>query len=184
MKQLRTIVGLAVALIASVGVSVAPAATVAKATAWTESKAEKVVLRDARLGLEAVTRSSLEEELRREVLRFRSLEILAVEEADESIWWTYHNWGNRYQEALGTVQSGLRIDHADCAGAGRTVGGARFTRFHCLVTSEVLRIPSTRVEIVEGQATPAVVEGAPRELGPYLSQLRLRVTGKSTFQYR
>jgi hypothetical protein len=184
MKRVGRIVGLVVMLTAGLGVTVATAATVANSAAWTESKAEKVVLRDARVQVEPVARATIEDELRREVARFRGLELLALEEADQSVWWTYHNWGNRYQDLLQAVRSGLRIDLAACAGAGRSVGGTRFRQFDCHVTSEVRRIPSTELEAVDGGVLPAVVEGESRDLGPLFSQLRVTVTGKSTFQYR
>lgn len=183
MKHARRIVGLAVLLVASMGVSVGTAATGAKSIAWTESKAERVVVRDVRLQLERVTRVSLEEELQREVARFIGLQTLALEAEDDNAWWLYFNWKSRYQDALRVVRSGLRIDGAGCMGAGR-IQGARFRQFDCLVTSETLRIPSTELQIVDGEVLPAVVEGESRELGPLSSQLRVRVTGTSTVEYR
>ena len=179
MKHASRIVGLAVVLIASVGVSVGTAATEAKSIAWTESKAERLVVRDARLQLDRATRVSMEEELRQEMSHFIASQTLVQE--DESAWWPY--WWSRYQEALRVVHSGLRIEGANCMGAGR-IEGARFRQFDCLVTSETLRIPSTQLQSVDGEVLPVLVEAESRELGPFSSQLRVRVTGSSTFEYR
>ena len=183
MKHARRIVGLAILLIASMGVSVGTAATGAKSIAWTESKAERVVVRDVRLHLQRATRVSMEQELRQEISRFIGLQTLALEAEDESAWWLYFTWKTRYQDALRVVHDGLRIEGASCIGAGR-IEGARFRQFDCLVTSETLRIPSTELQLVDGEALPAMVEGESRALGPFSSQLRVRVTGSSTFEYR
>ena len=183
MKHAWRIVGLAVLLIASIGVSVGTAATEAKSIAWTESKAERVVVRDVRLQLDRATRVSIEEEVQQEVARFIGLQALALEAEDDNAWWRYFDWKSRYQDALRAVRSGLRIDGANCIGGGR-VQGARFRQFDCLVTSKALRIPSTELQIVDGEVLPAVVEGQWRQLRPFISQLRVRVTGNSTFEYR
>ena len=183
MKHARRIVGLAVLLVASMGVSVGTAATGAKSIAWTESKAERVVVRDVRLQLDRATRVSMEEELRREISRFIGLQTLALEAEDDSAWWLYFDWKSRYQDALRVVHSGLRLEGASCMGA-RRIEGSRFRQFDCLVTSETLRIPSTDLQVVDGEALPAVVERESRELEPLSSQLRVRVTGSSTFEYR
>jgi hypothetical protein len=183
MKHAWRIMGLAVLLIASVSVSAGTAATGAKSITWTESKAERVVARDVQLRLDRATRVSLEEELQREVERFIGLQTLAMEAGDDTAWWSYFYRMMRYQDTLRVVRNGLRIDSVSCLGAGR-VGGARFRQFDCLVTSGTLRIPSTELQSADGTALPEVVDGESRELGPFSSQLRVRVTGSSTFEYR
>jgi hypothetical protein len=183
MKYARRMMGIAVLLIVSVGVSAGAAATGAKSITWTESKAERVIAQDVQLRLDRATRVSLEEELRQGVERFIGLQTLAMEAEDDAAWWLYFHRMMRYQDALRDVRNGLRIDSASCLGAGR-VQGARFRQFDCLVTSKTLRIPSMELQSVDGEVLPAVVDGEWRELGPFTSQLRVRVTGSSTFEYR
>ncbi len=184
--------GLAVVLIASVGVSAGTAATSASSVAWTESKAERAVVRDVRLQLDRATRVSLEEELRRGAERFIGLQTLAIGPDDasaqwrsetEAAWWRYFDWYMRYQDALRNVRNGLKVDSAHCLGARRIEGGG-YWQFDCLVTSKTLRIPAAELQTVDGEVLPAVVEGESREVGPLSSQLRIRVTGSSTFVYR
>lgn len=172
-----------VAIVAGAGVSMASAARIGTGSAWTESKAEQIVIRDATVRLSSAERVSLEDELRRAVALFRGLELRALDEGDESARWTYQSFGNRYQWALQSVRSGLRIDDADCTGSGRAIGD-RFRQFHCLVTSEVLRIPSAQLDTSDSGRLPAVVDGQPREMGPFFTQFRVNITGKSTIAYR
>ena len=167
---------------ACVGVSVA-AATVLAGPAWTESKAARIVEREAKLAIPSGEQQSLEAELHRTMQVFRGLQLWALDQGDETAWWTYHEYANRFQSALQSVQDGLRIADADCTGSGRATGSARFRQFHCLATSGVLSIPSAKLDSSNG-AMPSVIEGEPRELGPYLTQLRVRVTGKSSFAYQ
>ena len=183
MKHAWRIMGLAVVLIASVGVSAGTAATAASSVAWTESKAERSVVRDVRLRLDRATRVALEEELRRGAERFIGLQTLAMEAENDVAWWGYFDWYMRYQDALRDVRSGLKVDGAHCIGA-RRIEGAGYWQFDCLVTSKTLRIPAAELQTVDGEVLPAVVEGESRELGPHSSQLRLRATGSSTFVYR
>jgi hypothetical protein len=42
----------------------------------------------------------------------------------------------------------------------------------------------TDLQGADGEVLPAVVDGGSREVGPFTSQLRVRVTGTSTFEYR
>ena len=171
-----------VAIVAGVGVSIASAARIGT-SAWTESKAEQIVIRDATVRLSSAERASLEDELRRAVALFGGLELGALDEGDDSARSTYQSFRNRYQQALQSVRSGLRIADADCTGSGRAIAN-RFKQFSCLVTSEVLRIPSAQLDTSDSGRLPAVVEGQPREMGPILAQLRVQVTGKSTIAYR
>lgn len=150
----------------------------------TEPKAERILVRDATVQLASAERASLENELRREITRFHGLELAALELGDEGAMWTYSNAANRYQSALRAIQRGLDVASANCTGTGRVIQGRRFERFNCLVTSDVLSIPSVEVGSTDDGQLPAVVEGQPRELGPLLTQYRVRATGRSTVQYR
>jgi hypothetical protein len=183
MEMRKTVVTqFVVAIAALIGVSVAAASQLA-APAWTESKAARFVVRDAKLGLPPAEKRALEDELQRSLDVFRALEMWAIDAGDDDAFWTYHGYGNRFQTALQSVREGLTIADADCTGSGRSVGNVRFRQFTCLATSSVLSIPSAELEISSGANLPAVAEGESRELGPYLSQLRVRVTGKVSFAY-
>lgn len=170
----------AIAVCAAIVVS-APAAA-----GWTltETKVERILMRDATVRLSPADKASLEEELQREVRRFRGLELAAMDVGDTEAWWIYNAVANRYFMALESVRSGLGLEDAACTGAGRAVGGNRFQRFNCLATSEVLSIPSTELDTSVDGGLPAVVTGEPREVGPLMTQFRVRVTGKSAIQYR
>jgi hypothetical protein len=171
-----------VVLAACIGVSAAAASQLA-APAWTESKATRMVERDARLSLPSAEKGALADELQRSMDTFRALQMWAIDVGDDDAFWTYHGYGNRFQSALASIRDGLRIADADCTGSGRPVGSSRFRQFSCLASSARLSIPSAKVESSSGAALPAVIEGESREVGPYLSQLRVRVTGKVSFAY-
>ena len=171
---------LVVLIAASVGVSVAGASKPA-APAWTDSKAARIVEREARFALPQLERVALEGELLQSLGVFRALEMWALEVGDEDAWWTYHGYSDRYH----AVRDGLRVADPDCGGSGRAVGVGvvRFRRFDCLATSVVLTIPSTELDVSSGGKLPRVVEGESRELGPYLTQLRMQVTERGKFAY-
>jgi hypothetical protein len=95
----------------------------------------------------------------------------------------YERRANEYRHALTSVIGGIGIADADCAGSGREVAAHRFRRFVCVVASEVLRVPTTEREITSDGGWPPVVETEPRLVGPFLTQLRVRVTGTSSFAY-
>ena len=188
---MRHILGvIVVGLIAGIGVSTAagalpiePSSSSNRAvTAWTESKVTRIVERNARAALPASERASLAMQLRNDVAILRALQLWAGSENHEDLFWVSLGYGNRLQSALDSVESGLAIARADCTGSGRSIAANRFKRFYCLVTSEVLRIPSVRIEISDGEM-PAIVEDEPRLVGPVLTQIRVRITGKSSFAY-
>jgi hypothetical protein len=167
--------------VAAFGTSIAAAAQI-----WTvtETKAERMLQRDATVRLPVADRVALEEELQGEIRRFRALETLAIDTGNETAWWTYYSATSRYYLALQAVQDGLGIAGADCTGIGRKAAGGRFQRFDCLVTSEVLSIPQTEVAGLDGDGMPELLEGEPTQVGPLVTQVRVRVTGKSRIQYR
>jgi hypothetical protein len=181
---MKRIVGVFCAVLAaSVAVSVAAGANIAPSLAWPEPKAERMLEKDGRIGLQSSEKVSLEEQLHRGAAVFRGLQMWALDEGDEAAWWTYHHYANRYESALRAVQRGLSIEAAQCDGSGRAVQGGRYRQFYCLATSVVLRIPTAQPESTEGTALPTVVEGEARSVGPFLTQIEVRVTGKSTFAY-
>jgi hypothetical protein len=171
----------AIAALASV---VASVATAAQGWTLTATKAERILVREGTVHVTPADRTSLEGELRLEVARFRGLEMAAGEAGDTEASWIYSAVANRYFIALQSVRNGLGIENAACAGAGKATGGNRFQRFYCLATSEVLSIPSTELKISGDDGLPTVLQGEPREVGPLITQLRVRVTGKSAIQYR
>ena len=165
-----------------IGASVATAAELA-APAWTESEASRIVVRDAKLAIPSVEKGALEDDLQRALDLFRGLELWALDAGDEDAYWTYHGYGNRFQSTLRSVRDGLRIVDADCLGSGRAAGSGRFRQFSCTATSGSFSIPSARLESSSPATLPSVIEGESRELGPYFTQLRVRVTRKGRFSY-
>jgi hypothetical protein len=151
--------------------------------AWTASKAERVLTRDATVQLAAPERAALEDELLEKAMVFYALAHGAAEEGDSQASLAYERIASQYRSALWSVKGGIEIAQADCAGAGREFGTHRFRRFDCMVTSEVLRVPTTELESTADGAWPSIVEREPRLVGPYLTQRRVRVTGSSSFAY-
>jgi len=151
--------------------------------AWTASKAEKIVTRDATVRLPLVEKKALESELRAAVMHYSTLEHSALESRDERLASRLHSLRNRYSTALRKVQTGLQIDALECAGAAAAVGGDRFRRFRCGATSEALEIP-TAVVTWDAERITSVVEGEPQIAGPFAVRLNVHVTGKSTIAYR
>jgi hypothetical protein len=153
---------------------------------WTESKAEKIVTRDATVRLSAQERASLESELRAAVIQYRLLEQTAAEqEGDYGLQASrIHNLRYRFSTALKQVQRGVAIEEAACDGTGAASGGTnRFKQFRCAVTSEELAIPSAQV-VWENDRITGVVESEPRIEGPFQARLEVRITGKSTISHR
>jgi hypothetical protein len=165
-------------------VAVVGVANGASPLAWTAPKAERMLVQRAAVGVPASEKALLVEELRRSVAQFRALQTWAQDAGDEAAFWTYFGWANRYDAALRSVERGLSIAAAACIGSGREITAARYSRFDCLATSEVVRIPSTSLGESDGAMLPSVVEGESRELGPFVLQVRVRVTGNSSFRYQ
>jgi hypothetical protein len=172
--------------ICSIAVCAAIVVAAPAAAGWslTEAKVERMLMRDATVQLSPADKSSLADELRREVARFRGLQLAAQETGDTESWWIYNSVSSRYFLALQSVRDGLAIEDAACRGAGKATGGNRFQRFNCHATSEVLHIPSTQLESSTDGALPVVIEGDPRDVGPLMTQFRVRVSGKSAIEYR
>ena len=164
---------------ASTSIALAQATSIA----WTETKAEKIVTRDATVRLASAERSALESELRAAVIRYSTLEHSALESRDERLASRLHSLRNRYSTALRKVQTGLRIDALECAGVATAIAGDRFRRFRCGATSEVLEIPVAEVTW-DPERIISVVESQPRVEGPFDARLNVRITGKSTIAYQ
>ena len=151
---------------------------------WTESKAEKIVTRDATVRLPAQERASLESELRAAVVHYGLLELGATEQeggyGQQAS--RLHNLRNRLSTALKQVQRGVSIEEAACDGTGAASGGNRFKQFRCAVTSEKLEIPSA-VVIWDDDRITGVVVNQPRIEGPFQARLDVRITGKSTISH-
>jgi hypothetical protein len=150
--------------------------------AWSESKAKQTVMKKATIRFPPLERASLEEELRTSRAYYRVLELVGFGEGSEYAV-IYHDLAHRYGLALRTVQSGLRIDEADCTGSGSAARRNQFKRFRCSVTSDVLEIPSVVIVPSETGGLPAVVEGRPRRIGPFQARLNVQVSGKSRISY-
>jgi hypothetical protein len=175
---------LAMFAIAALAGVVASVATAAQVWTLTTTKAERILVREGTVHLAPADRTSLEGELRLEVARFRGLEMAAGETGNTEAWWAYNAAASRYFLALQSVRSGLEIENAACKGAGKATGGNRFQRFDCLATSKVLSIPTTELGVSGDDGLPTVLEGQARDVGPLITQFRVRVTGKSVIQYR
>jgi hypothetical protein len=153
---------------------------------WFESKAEKIVTRDATVRLPAQERASLESELRAAVVHYGLLELTAAAEQEGSYGQQasrLHNLRYRLSTALKQVQRGVAIEEATCDGTGAASGGNQFKQFRCAVTSKKLEIPSA-VVIWENDRITGVIENEARIEGPFQARLDVRITGKSTITHR
>lgn len=171
-----------VVAVAGIGVSVATSA-VSPVPAWTTSKAERMLERDGAVQLAGRERAALEDELRQGVMLYSALSLAAAEMGDSPASLAYEGIADQYRRARLSVTGGIEIAGAGCTGSGRKYVGPRFRSFNCLITSEVLRVPTTELESAADGALPAVVQREPRLVGPVVTQLHIRVTGKSSFKY-
>jgi hypothetical protein len=152
--------------------------------AWTESKAERIVQRDAAVMLPAQQRASLREELRVLIPRLRLLEQVAWDAGDQHAASRFHNLRYRYSTVLGRVDRGLNVAAAGCNGAGGMVAEPRFRHFLCAVESSPLEVPTIELVYDDPDALPRIVTSAPRTFGPVEAKLFVHVTGPSSISYR
>ena len=152
--------------------------------AWTESKTERIVQRDAAIRLPQLSRESLAKELAASVALFRNLENLAWEARDDQAAARFHNLRYRFSTALGKVQGGLRVDTVECTGSSAALPNGRFKHLRCPSSSEALKIPSVEVTWEERANLPTVVEGPARTIGPVQARLDVHVTGRSAIAWR
>jgi hypothetical protein len=152
--------------------------------AWTESKAERIVQRDAAVMLPTQHRVSLREELRGMIPGLRILEQIAWDTGDHQAASRFHNLRYRYSTVLGQVESGVRLAAAGCNGAGGAVAEPRFRHFLCAVQSSLLEIPAIELVYDDPDALPRIVTGEARTFGPYEAKLLVHVTGPSSISYR
>jgi hypothetical protein len=172
---------LAVVAVAFVSTSAALASN--PSWVWTESKAERIVAREATVRLQGPDRA-LEAQLRASARLYGGLALAALDVNDPIAAGVFRNLADRFGKALDAVRGGVRINSAACKGSGAAEQGRRFKRFRCAATSRVLEIPSVELVGLEKQELPTVIEGPPRTLGPWRAQLDVRVTGRSAMTYR
>ncbi len=179
-----------VALLCVTGIFLALASAAVAQTgtwAWTGSKAETMVKRDATVQLPQQERAALESELRAAIAQYLALEQTAALEYGtyDSLAGKIHNLRYRSSTALKQVRRGLDISAVACAGTGRTRGLNLdlFSRFRCSATSRELVIPVASV-VWEGDVITAVIESEPRVEGPYRARFDIRVIGRSALSYR
>ncbi len=182
---MKTIVLIICVALVSVGASAASTGKAGKKAAWTESKAEKLVLNGATVRLATEDRVALEEELVRGAALNQALALetsLTGYGAGEVAASTYLELAYEYSRALSKVRRGLAIEVADCTGWGRAVADGRFTGFRCRVVSESFELPSPETATPESGLIQAGEE--PRSIGPIEAVLDVRVSGSSSFSYK
>jgi hypothetical protein len=164
-------------------VAVAGVANGASPSAWTTSKTERMLVDSVKVQVPAPERESLERELRQALLQYGALAHAAAELGDSQASLTYDRIADEYRRALRLLLDGIDIADADCVGSGRALAAKRFRTFDCMVASDVQSIPTTELgSAVEGDL-PSVVRLDPRRVGPFLTWVQVRVTGKSSFTY-
>jgi hypothetical protein len=151
--------------------------------AWTESKAAKMVTRDATVKVAAGERASLTAELNGAVRLYGALVFAAEQVGDRGAEATFQGVLARYVSARYQVRNGLEVDAAACKGSGEALQGNRFKHFRCFVNSVVLEIPQTALDYGD-QELPTVIEGSPRIIGPLEASLYVHVAGKASIAYR
>ena len=151
--------------------------------AWTESKAAKMVTRDATVKLAVGERASLTAELNDAVRLYGALVFAAEQVGDRVAEARFQSVLARYVRARDQVRNGLGIASAACNGSGTAVQGNRFKHFRCAVTSAMLEIPQTELDYGD-QELPTVIEGSPRIIGPLGASLDVHVAGKASIAYR
>ena len=151
--------------------------------AWTESKAAKMVARDATIRLSASERASLMPELNDAVRLYSALVFAAQQVGDGKATATFQTLLGRYVRARDQVRSGLGIAAASCKGSGAALQGKRFKHFRCAASSAALEIPQTELDYGD-QELPTVIEGLPRIIGPLAADLDIHVAGKASIAYR
>lgn len=151
---------------------------------WTVSKAERMVMRDATVGLPGRERVALRDELQKLVSVYGALELAAIEEGDRRAAAIFHRLRSQYSGALRKVRGRLTLTAAECTGTGAAARGNRFGHFGCGVTSETLGVPSAELVYGDEEVLPTVVEGESRVFGPYTARIVVHVTGTSSISYR
>jgi hypothetical protein len=178
MKQVIGVMCAVVTAAAVVGV-----ANGAAPSAWTAPKAERMLVDSVKVQVPATEREPIERELRQELLRYGALALAAAELGDSRASLSYHRVADEYRRALQLLLAGIDIADADCVGAGRALATKRFRRFDCMVASDVQSIPTTELGSAVDGDLPSVVRLEPRRVGPFMTWVQVRVTGKASFAY-
>ena len=188
MKRARTVVWLVVLVAGVSAASVASAQT--RIAGWSESKAEKVVMRDALVHFAPSVRATLDAEILAGARQFNALVLAANdpfwssgEAPDIEAAAAFHRLAERYRAALWKVRYGLDIEASECKGTGPARGG-RYLQFLCQVTSETIEVPSVELVWPEDGGLPSVIEHEPRRLEQIQARLSMSVTGASTVSFR
>jgi hypothetical protein len=172
----RFTLGIAAIVFASTSLALAHATS----WAWSERKAERMVVWGATVYIQHPERVKLDNELLASVRLYSGLALAAAETQTSGT--PFGVLASRFSTALAAVRSGLKVDGALCRGSGKAAKGRRFSHFRCVVSSEVLEIPSVELVYSEGAELPTVIERPPRILGPWNARLDVRVIGKSAFR--
>jgi hypothetical protein len=176
------VIGVMCAIVAAV--AVVGVANAASPSAWTAPKAERMLADSVKVQVPAPERAALEGELRYALLQYAALAHGAAELGDSQASLTYHRVADEYRRALRLLLDGIEVADAECAGSGKALATKRFRTFDCMVVSGVESIPTTELGSALDGDLPAVVRLDPRRVGPFMTWVRVRVTGKASFSYR
>ena len=189
-----------VVLLVAVGALVGSAAVALAHTTphwWSVSKARVMLQEGTNIGLPPDQRQALDAELAAWVAKFRPLLLTAQTGAQLGqdpragrLAQTYDSYIVRLKKLQASVNSGLSIDSAKCAGQGKALIGRvntekpgpvvkQYKHFRCNATSYVLEIPSIELDPSADPSLPEVVEGPRRLVGPLAAVFSVHVTGKS-----
>ena len=163
---------------------------------WSVSKARVMLQEGTNISLPPDQRQALDAELAAWLTKFRPLQLTAqslyesTQNPDYSrLNQTYGAYIDRLRKLQVQVNSGLSIESAKCVGQGKAVVGnfaekpglvqKSYKHFRCNATSYVLEIPDIELKPGPAPATPEVVEGPRRLIGPLKAVFTVHVTGKS-----
>jgi hypothetical protein len=178
----RSIVIAIVVAISGTAVSVATSAEHA-VPAWPTSKTERMLVEGAKVQLPAPDGAALERELDKALLQLTVFAYAAAELGDSRAVLAYERAADEYRRALWVLRDGMDVAEADCVGEGRALAARRFRRFECLIKSGVLALPTTELASSADDALPAVVQRDPRQVGPFMARVHVRITGPTSFIY-
>jgi hypothetical protein len=188
-----------VVVLVTIGALVASAAVaLAHSTpySWPVSKARVTLQEGTNIALPADQRAALDAELAAWLAKFGPLKLTAEAGAQLGqdptpgrLAQTYSSYIERLKKIRVSVNSGLSIDSAQCAGQGKALIGKftekpgpiekRYKHFRCNATSYVLEIPDIELTPGTDPSLPEVAEGPRRLIGPLGAVFSVHVTGKS-----
>ncbi len=166
---------------------------------WSVTKARVMLQEGTNIGLPPSQKQALGDELKALLDKFNVL-LLTAQSSYEStqnpeysrLGQTYASYIDRFEEAQVAVNGGLSVDSVKCTGLGKALLKQKFTEkgrggvvekqykhFRCNATSYVLEIASVELKPGFDPATPEVVEGPRRLVGPLQAVFSVHVTGIS-----